>query len=351
MNTRHTALATLTASLVASGCATTTAWADSPDSAPPSVTTHHRTPGVNTHGMSPNATMAPLAASTANQRAAFNYFVGKGLTKIQAAAIVGNLMQESGVDPTAVQYPSGPGRGIAQWSVGGRWNADYHDNMTWYASAYGLSRWSLSAQLAFTWYELRTFSYYGLGSLRSANNLTSAVTAFERHFEGCGDCRTSTRIAYARQVYNRYASSAAAQSGAFAVTPSSSASSVRALQHLLSAYGIYTTADGSYGPATTASVRTYQARHGLTQTGQADTATMTSLTGGTSVRVVAGWPNRATVRAVQLLLVAHGYATSSPVDGTFDARDVAEVKRFQSAHQLAADGVVGPATWRALFVA
>ena len=55
-----------------------------------------------------------------NDQAAFDYFLGKGLTNYQAAGIVGNLDQESGVDPTAVQS-GGPGRGIAQWSVGGRW--------------------------------------------------------------------------------------------------------------------------------------------------------------------------------------------------------------------------------------
>src|SRR6476620_7954591 len=65
---------------------------------------------------------AQSEASLANNpRTAFNYFVSKGLTQTQAAGIVGNLMQESSVMPTAVQ-PGGPGRGIAQWSVGGRFN-------------------------------------------------------------------------------------------------------------------------------------------------------------------------------------------------------------------------------------
>jgi len=42
------------------------------------------------------------------------------------------------VIPTAVQYGGGPGRGIAQWSVGGRWDSSHNDNMTWYANAHGL---------------------------------------------------------------------------------------------------------------------------------------------------------------------------------------------------------------------
>src|SRR6185312_1208901 len=52
-----------------------------------------------------------------NDQTSFNYFVGKGLTAVQAAGIVGNLDQESGGSPTAVQS-GGPGRGVAQWSAG-----------------------------------------------------------------------------------------------------------------------------------------------------------------------------------------------------------------------------------------
>src|SRR4051794_38282158 len=43
-----------------------------------------------------------------NQHAAFNYFVARGLTKRQSAGIVGNLIQESSVIPTSVQYGGGP---------------------------------------------------------------------------------------------------------------------------------------------------------------------------------------------------------------------------------------------------
>ncbi|HEY5928048.1 MAG TPA: phage tail tip lysozyme [Kofleriaceae bacterium] len=142
--------------------------------------------------------MSELALSSTEQTA-FNFFVSKGLTKIQAAGVVGNLMQESNVKPGAVQ-PNGPGRGIAQWSVGGRWDTDYRDNVTWYANVHGLSRWALNTQLQFIWYELTTYGY-GLSSLRAATTLTQAVVAFQNKFEMCGGtCRQSQRIAYAQQV-------------------------------------------------------------------------------------------------------------------------------------------------------
>ncbi len=138
------------------------------------------------------------------EKTAYEFFVGKGLRPFEAAAIVGNLQQESSVDPTAIQYGGGPGRGIAQWSVGGRWNADGGDNVVWYARRRGESEWSLTLQLEFIWYELQTYSWYGLSRLRGTTNVTEATVAFQNDFEGCGTCDQSNRIAYAEAVLRAY---------------------------------------------------------------------------------------------------------------------------------------------------
>jgi hypothetical protein len=139
----------------------------------------------------------------ANDQTAYDYFLGKGLTNFQAAGIVGNLDQESGVDPNSVQQ-GGPGRGIAQWSVGGRWDTDANDNVLAYASQQGQSSTSLALQLDFIWYELTTFSGYGLAALKASTNVTDATVAFETDFEGCGTCDQSTRISYAQGVLSAY---------------------------------------------------------------------------------------------------------------------------------------------------
>src|SRR5258708_6061554 len=85
-------------------------------------------------------------ALNSNEETAYQFFIGKGLTDYQSAAIVGNLMQESSVDPTVSQYGGGPGRGIAQWSAGGRWDTDSQDNVAWYAGQQGESMYSLNLQ-------------------------------------------------------------------------------------------------------------------------------------------------------------------------------------------------------------
>jgi hypothetical protein len=154
----------------------------------------------------PTDTVAQSTAAlspSANDATAFFFFVGKGLTPIQAAGIVGNLDQESQVDPGAVQA-GGPGRGIAQWSVGGRWDTDANDNVVWYAGTQGESSSSLNLQLEFVWYELQTFSSYGLAALQASTNVTDATVAFETDFEGCGTCDQSTRISYAEAALAAY---------------------------------------------------------------------------------------------------------------------------------------------------
>lgn len=143
------------------------------------------------------------AALGNNARTAFNYFVSKGLTEIQAAGVVGNLMQESSVRPTAVEYGGGPGRGIAQWSVGGRWNKT-NPNMAGFAAARGLDRWALRPQLDFIWHELTVVGGYGYAELRAATTISQAVTVFQNKFERCGACAQGKRLTYARQALADY---------------------------------------------------------------------------------------------------------------------------------------------------
>lgn len=51
----------------------------------------------------------------------FEWLTSEGLSPAGATGIVANLQAESGLNAKANQ-PNGPGRGIAQWSEGGRWD-------------------------------------------------------------------------------------------------------------------------------------------------------------------------------------------------------------------------------------
>jgi hypothetical protein len=144
-----------------------------------------------------------------NDHAAFDFFVAQGLTQVQAAGIVGNLDQESGVNPTSIQSGCGTscGEGIAQWTIGGRWDTTPNDNVVAFAASHGEAASDLTTQLQFIWYELTTFPGDGLAPLRGATDVTTATQVFETDFEGCGACNEPARIAYANAVLAAYGTS------------------------------------------------------------------------------------------------------------------------------------------------
>lgn len=144
------------------------------------------------------------ARAAENSRTAWDFFVGKGLTAEQTAGVLGNLAQESNINPL-VQETGGPGRGIAQWSTGGRWDTTPSANANWYAAVTGQNVWSLDAQLGFMWWELTNISGYGLAQLRASSTIADATVAFQDLYERCGTCYESTRISYATSYYRQYA--------------------------------------------------------------------------------------------------------------------------------------------------
>ncbi len=147
------------------------------------------------------------------KKTAYNFFISKGLKSWQSAGVVGNLLQESSLDPNAKQYGGGPGRGIAQWSVGGRWN-----QLVAYANNRGVSPWALTTQLDFIWHELTTVSAYGLAELKASTNVTQATIVFQDKYEICGSCAQSTRISYAKQVLADYGTGSSATSSCYSGT-------------------------------------------------------------------------------------------------------------------------------------
>jgi hypothetical protein len=142
---------------------------------------------------------------SSNARTVFQYFKDKGLSDVQSAGIVGNFQWEStqSINPSQNEVGGGAGRGIAQWGVHGRWaNSADHDNLQWYAGQHHQQMATLLTQLDFTWYELTTFSRYGLAQLRAATTVESAVHEFMNRFErpNASLSHEADRLRYARDV-------------------------------------------------------------------------------------------------------------------------------------------------------
>lgn len=143
-----------------------------------------------------------------NAEIAWNYFKSLGFNDYATAGILGNLEQESGIDPLKYQS-NGPGRGICQWEVGGRFEL-----LCAFANSKGTDWTDMKTQLDFLWYELNggdattksilDRNYGGINGLKNASSIEWAVEAFEKSFERAGTPRMSTRISYAYSYYNTY---------------------------------------------------------------------------------------------------------------------------------------------------
>lgn len=141
---------------------------------------------------------------SANAEKSFNYLKSKGLTAEQAAGLVGNFMQEAGVniDPTITN--SIGHKGIAQWDPRDRW-----PKLVRFARGKNLNPETLEAQLQFVWYELETGDGgLSLSRLKGAKTVKEAahlfVTQYERSGEGPGHRGYENRIVYGNQVFSKY---------------------------------------------------------------------------------------------------------------------------------------------------
>ncbi|HUC89796.1 MAG TPA: phage tail tip lysozyme [Patescibacteria group bacterium] len=166
-----------------------------------------------------------------NIEQAYNYFVSKGLTGPQSAGIVGNLMQESGVNPSSnntgakASSPSPSsiipgvtwnGGGIAQWE-GGRWTGQ--SGFLNFVAGKGAfagkpqgdgKNWKvLSIQLDYMWWELNNSERSALTAVKTGTSAEDSAIKFEQTYERAGDPRMSNRIKNANQVLSKYGGNAA----------------------------------------------------------------------------------------------------------------------------------------------
>lgn len=125
------------------------------------------------------------------------------------------------------------------------------------------------------------------------------------------------------------------------VSRGNTGANVFAVQHLLTARGRATAADGNFGPATEASVTAFQTANGLTPDGIVGSQTWPRLI----VTVRQGSTGEA-VKAAQRLL--NKYGSGLGVDGDFGPATNSATRSFQRSHGLDEDGIIGPDTWSSL---
>ncbi len=142
---------------------------------------------------------ASAASSTDVGAQVFNYFVEHGLSKAQSAGIVGNLQQESSLNPAS------SGGYLAQWG-GARLSG-----LQAYAAAQGKSVTNLGVQLDYMWKELTGTENRSLKALRQTTTSTGAAAAFSQAYERPGIPALSNRERYAQAALVRYGNSVPSQ--------------------------------------------------------------------------------------------------------------------------------------------
>lgn len=130
-----------------------------------------------------------------NVEKVLKFFTGKGLTLVQAAAIAGNLQQESNINPAALN--SIGAYGIAQWLNGRRTNLEQKPNYS-----------TIEGQLDFLWEELTGVEKAGLDALLSGpqtpDQISRLAVIFGEVFERYGVGEEGNRGQYAAEIYKAY---------------------------------------------------------------------------------------------------------------------------------------------------
>lgn len=168
-------------------------------------------------------------ALVGNEAEIAQFLIDKGYDTIHVAAILGNMRAEAGGTPGtsfntgAVEYGSGAGHGICQWT-GSRW--DGAGGLLQFAQSQGKEWTDLSVQLDFLWTEVQrnwiggytvspgstdpAYPAYVYGSKQrfdQATDLTACVEAFCYGFERPGIPHITRRIDFANQYYEMLNSS------------------------------------------------------------------------------------------------------------------------------------------------
>jgi cell wall-associated NlpC family hydrolase len=150
-----------------------------------------------------------------NEERAWNFFKSKGLGDVATAAVIGNLMLESSMNPQRIQgggeskNPADAGSGgwgIAQWTPGAK-IVEIASNLKVTGAIY-----ELSTQLDIVWKELTGSSptgvqnvAEGLKKFTQESDLASAVEYFRANFEG--GIQHPSRLSFAQEALEKYGNS------------------------------------------------------------------------------------------------------------------------------------------------
>ena len=135
-----------------------------------------------------------------NTEKAFNFLVGNGYSKIQAAAICGNFVIRSGMDPIKQSdVPGDASFGIAQWNP----EAGRLQKLQSYAVDRYMNFKKIETQLQFFHYEFTTEVSYGYNKFKAMTNIEKTTSHICNKYDD-NNTNLVRRIAAAKRVLETY---------------------------------------------------------------------------------------------------------------------------------------------------
>ena len=132
---------------------------------------------------------------------AMSHLTSKGMTKEAAAGIVGNLLAESSLRPSAEEVGNTQeGRGIAQWGVNARWKT----YQNWLKRNNRKDIYDLANQLDFIWWEMHNGQLKDPKEFNQLTDISKAAYIFMNQYERPGILRWKERNAFAYNAYKLF---------------------------------------------------------------------------------------------------------------------------------------------------
>ena len=166
-----------------------------------------KSPGQTTPGAEGEPSGSPTLTGNSNAEKVFRYLVDKeGFTPEASAGVIGNLMQESGVNPKSRQLGGGPGRGIMQWTENERWAS-----LSAWAKNSGKDPWALETQVEWMVKEMKSYGTYN--RIKGVSSYKKSVEIFEKEMERAGTPNYPRRYQFAADALASFSSGAGGGGG------------------------------------------------------------------------------------------------------------------------------------------
>ena len=301
---------------------------------------------------------APLTGTTVAEQV-YNWGIDHGYSPEAICGIMGNMQQESDMDPECLQEPTPYAAGICQWE---RYNTNTgrFKMLSRYAKSRGKTWKDLLCQLNWLDKELSggDVEYGGDGytaslikkyagsfaNFKACSDVHNAVKIFHDAFERSSIPNWPVRYSAAENFYKKYATGTSNSSGSSSeiLRLGSSGDAVKKMQQALLSRGYDLGdygADGDFGQSTYEALKEFQAYHNLEVDGEYGPASRAILEKPFNRDYLQSGDSGEAVRTMQLLLLKAGYSVGSAgADGDFGSGSETALKKFQTDAGLNATG-------------